>query len=233
LSRRGARKRGPTVAEAPRCRAALHHRPGPPVLDCSFAAGLVTDFSETYLCAAVGSASTPVQADLGGRPIARPGFSVRFERQTQGPVGNDPSKRMRPLRRHRSQRARANNQLIGSDARSMVPHDEIGSDGGLSRTVARLATLDRDGRAFGSAVRSLLQRVRVVSPLPRGIRDRALARARAALTALPVSMAGPPGALGILNSSPRPRMRARKAAKRVQSSAGSSRLSGGRRSSDP
>jgi len=90
---------------------------------------------------------------------------------------------MRPFRRHRVLPSSASSQRRDSGARPTALPDEIGSDGGLARTVARLSGLDRNGRAFGSAVQSLLRRVRVVPPLPRRVRERALARARAALAA--------------------------------------------------
>jgi|SRR4051812_15380972 hypothetical protein len=48
-----------------------------------------------------------------------------------------------------------------------------------------------DRRPFEPAVEALLQHVRIIGPLPRAVRERALARARAALTAPACAMTRP------------------------------------------
>src|SRR4051794_29054367 len=54
------------------------------------------------------------------------------------------------------------------------------------------ASLELDGHPFDAAVPALLERVRIIGPLPRAVRERALARARAALAAPAWAAARPP-----------------------------------------
>jgi hypothetical protein len=52
-------------------------------------------------------------------------------------------------------------------------------------------SIERDGRPFEPEVQALLEHVRIIGPLPRAVRERALARARAALAAPACVMARP------------------------------------------
>jgi hypothetical protein len=54
------------------------------------------------------------------------------------------------------------------------------------------ATVERDGRPFDPALQGLLEHVRVIGPLPRTVRERALARARAVLATHACAPARPP-----------------------------------------
>jgi len=64
-------------------------------------------------------------------------------------------------------------------------------EGGPSHPEGGCATVERDGRPFDPALQGLLEHVRVIGPLPRTVRERALARARAALAAPACATARP------------------------------------------
>jgi hypothetical protein len=53
-------------------------------------------------------------------------------------------------------------------------------------------SIERDVRPFEPEVQALLEHVRIIGPLPRAVRERALARARAALAAPPACVMARP-----------------------------------------
>jgi hypothetical protein len=75
------------------------------------------------------------------------------------------------------------NGLKNSTERSMTTQCAAMSEG--------KQPIERDGRPFEPDVQALLQHVRIIGPLPRAVRERALARARAALAAPACVMARP------------------------------------------
>jgi len=73
-----------------------------------------------------------------------------------------------------------------------VPLSQPPVDNGLTPSGACSPDIDRDDRPFDPAVRALLEHVRIIGPLPRLVRERALARARAALVCPSCATASPP-----------------------------------------
>src|SRR5260221_536271 len=76
-----------------------------------------------------------------------------------------------------------------SGGRSLPVQDAAKPAREPSRLVGECTKFERAGRPFEPAVQALLEHVRVVGPLPRSVRERALARARAALAAPACAMA--------------------------------------------